>query len=163
MSTFREVKFCSIRSLRPNKRNARTHPKKQINQIINSIRRFGWTYPILADENGVILAGHGRYLAAQELGLSKVPVLALADLSEAEKRALALADNKIALNAGWDRKLVAQELGELADLLPECNLDLEITGFEPGEIDGLLGDLVDSEPRGGIADLPSRQDRRPGG
>ena len=145
VSTFREVKFCSIRSLRPNKRNARTHPKKQINQIINSIRRFGWTYPILADENGVILAGHGRYLAAQELGLSKVPVLALADLSEAEKRALALADNKIALNAGWDRKLVAQELGELADLLPECNLDLEITGFEPGEIDGLLGDLVDPE------------------
>jgi DNA modification methylase len=145
VSTFREVKFCSIRSLRPNKRNARTHPKKQINQIINSIRRFGWTYPILADENGVILAGHGRYLAAQELGLSKVPVLALADLSEAEKRALALADNKIALNAGWDRKLVAQELGELADLLPECNLDLKITGFEPGEIDGLLGDLVDPE------------------
>ena len=99
----------------------------------------------LPTRTGVILAGHGRYLAAQELGLSKVPVLALADLSEAEKRALALADNKIALNAGWDRKLVAQELGELADLLPECNLDLEITGFEPGEIDGLLGDLVDPE------------------
>ena len=69
----------------------------------------------------------------------------MADLSEAEKRALALADNKIALNAGWDRKLVAQELGELANLLPECNLDLEITGFEPAEIDGLLGDLVDPE------------------
>ena len=159
----RDITLLPLRHLRPSKRNARTHPKKQIKQIINSIRRFGWTYPILADENGVILAGHGRYLAAQELGLPKVPVMTLTDLSETEKRALALADNKIALNAGWDRKLVAQELGQLADLLPECNLDLEITGFEPGEIDGLLGDLVDSEPRGGIADLPSRQDRRPGG
>ena len=141
----RDITCFPIRNLRPNSRNARTHPKKQIKQIVNSIRRFGWTYPILADENGVILAGHGRYLAALELGLPKVPVITVADLSETEKRALALADNKIALNAGWDRKLLAQELGELADLLPECNLDLEITGFEPAEIDGLLGDLVDPE------------------
>jgi DNA modification methylase len=145
MSCFREVKIRSIRSLRPNTRNARTHPKKQIKQIINSIQRFGWTYPILADENGTILAGFGRYLAAQQLGLPNVPVIVLSDLSDAEKRALALADNKIALNAGWDRQLLAEELGELADLLPECNLDLEITGFEAAEIDGLLGDLVDPE------------------
>ena len=145
MSTLREVKLCSVRNLRPNKRNARTHPKKQIKQITNSIRRFGWTYPILADENGTILAGHGRYLAALELGLSTVPVMTLASLSETEKRALALADNKVALNAGWDRELLARELGELADLLPECDLDVEITGFEPAEIDGLLGDLVDPE------------------
>src|SRR5262249_53865532 len=134
-----------VRNLRPNTRNARTHPKKQIKQISNSIRRFGWTYPILADENGMILAGHGRYLAALELGLPSVPVMTLADLRETEKRALALADNKVALNAGWDRELLAQELGELADLLPECDLDLDITGFEPAEIDGLLGDLVDPE------------------
>jgi hypothetical protein len=76
---------------------------------------------------------------------SEGPVITVADLSEVEKRALALADNKIALNAGWDRRLLAEELGELAELLPECNLDLEITGFEPAEIDGLLGDLADPE------------------
>jgi hypothetical protein len=93
----------------------------------------------------MILAGHGRYLAALELGLPEVPVMTLADLSETEKRALALADNKVALNAGWDRGLLARELGELADLLPECKLDLEITGFEAAEIDGLLGDLLDPE------------------
>jgi hypothetical protein len=141
----RDVTLLPVRNLRPNRRNARTHPKKQIKQIIDSIRRFGWTYPILADENGTILAGHGRYLAALELGLPNVPVMTLADLSETEKRALALADNKVALNAGWDRELLARELGELADLLPECGLDVEITGFEPAEIDGLLGDLVDPE------------------
>ena len=141
----RDITLLPVRNLRPNRRNARTHPKKQIKQIIDSIRRFGWTYPILADENGTILAGYGRYLAALELGLPNVPVMTLADLSETEKRALALADNKVALNAGWDRELLARELGELADLLPECGLDVEITGFEPAEIDGLLGDLVDPE------------------
>ena len=141
----RDVTLLPVRNLRPHRRNARTHPKKQIKQIVDSIRRFGWTYPILADENGTILAGHGRYLAALELGLPNVPVMTLADLSETEKRALALADNKVALNAGWDRELLARELGELADLLPECGLDVEITCFEPAEIDGLLGDLVDPE------------------
>jgi DNA modification methylase len=141
----RDITLLALRNLRPNTRNARTHSKKQIKQITNSIRRFGWTYPILADENGTILAGHGRYLAALELGLPNVPVMTLADLSEIEKRALALADNKVALNAGWDRELLAQELGELAELLPECDLDVEITGFEPAGIDGLLGDLVDPE------------------
>jgi DNA modification methylase len=141
----RDVTLMPVRNLRPNRRNARTHPKRQVRQITDSVRRFGWTYPILADENGTILAGHARYLAALELGLPNVPVMTLADLSETEKRALALADNKVALNAGWDRELLARELGELADLLPECGLDVEITGFEPAEIDGLLGDLVDRE------------------
>jgi DNA modification methylase len=141
----RDITLLPVRNLRPNRRNARTHPKKQVLQIAASIRRFGWTYPILADENGTILAGHGRYLAARELGLPTVPVMTLADLSETEKRAVALADNKVALNAGWDRELLARELGELADLLPECELNVEITGFEPAEIDGLLGDLVDPE------------------
>jgi DNA modification methylase len=141
----RDITLLPVRNLRPNTRNARTHPKRQIKQITNSIQRFGWTYPILADENGTILAGHGRYLAALDLGLTRVPVMTVADLSEAEKRALALADNKVALNAGWDRELLARELGELADLLPECTLDLEITGFEAAEIDSLLGDFLDPE------------------
>lgn len=145
MSAHREIKLWSVRRLRANKRNARTHPKKQIEQIVQSIRRFGWTYPILIDEGGGILAGFGRFEAAKKLGLRQIPVIVITGLSDPEKRALALADNKIAANAGWDRKLLAAELGELADLLPEYNLDLEITGFEVPEIDVLLGELVDGE------------------
>lgn len=134
-----------VGKLHPSKRNARTHSKKQIEQIVSSIRRFGWTYPILVDEQGNILCGVGRWLAAQKLGLAKVPVIILSNLGDTEKRALALADNKIAANAGWDRAVLAAELGELAILLPELNLDIQITGFEAAEIDSLMGDLVDSE------------------
>jgi DNA modification methylase len=108
----REIALISIRKLQRNKRNVRTHPKKQARQIANSILRFGWTYPILVDENGVILAGHGRYEAALLLGLREVPVIVVSGLSDAEKRALALADNKIAANAGWNRQLLAEELGD---------------------------------------------------
>ena len=140
-----QIATLPIDKLRPNPRNTRTHSKKQICQLANSIARFGWTYPILVDENSVILAGHARYSAAQLLGCRKVPVIVVSGLSDAEKRALALADNKIAANAGWDRQLLAGELGELATLLPECDLDLNITGFEPAEIDSLLGDLGDPE------------------
>jgi DNA modification methylase len=145
MPTVSQVESVSLDKLRPNGRNARTHSKKQIRQIAESIKRFGWTYPILADEQGNILAGHGRFKAAETLGRREVPVITIAGLSDTEKRALGLADNKIAENAGWDRAVLATELGELATLLPECNLDLEITGFEPAEIDGLMGDLVDRE------------------
>jgi DNA modification methylase len=158
MSAPREVKLASVHKLRRNKHNPRTHSKKQIRQIANCILRFGWTYPILIDENGVIVAGHGRYEAALLLGLREVPVIVIAGLSDAEKRALALADNKIAANAGWDRQLLAEELGDLARLLPDCNLDLEITGFEAAEIDGLLGDLVDPE-LDPADEVPSPKDR----
>jgi len=131
----------AVRKLRPNKRNARTHSKKQIKQVESSILRFGWTYPILVDEDLQIICGHARWEAAKALGLKDAPVLVMRGLSDAEKRALAIADNKIATNAGWDRSVLAAELGELVHLLPECNLDLEITGFEPAEIDGLMADL----------------------
>lgn len=132
-------------SLKLNKSNARTHPKKQISQIANSIRAFGWTQPILADENGNIIAGHGRLAAALELKLQQAPVIFCDGLSETQKRTLALADNKITSNAGWDRALLAAELGELAELLPEFNLDLQITGFESAEIDLLMQDFSDLE------------------
>src|SRR5205814_2446852 len=132
------VIMMSVRKVRPSGRNARTHSKKQIRQIANSILRFKWTYPILADETGEIICGHGRWQAANDLGLKTVPVIVMPHLSDAEKRALALADNKIAANSGWDRKVLAAELGQLATLLPECNLDLEITGFEPAEVDALV-------------------------
>ena len=140
-----DVKLVSIRTLKPSPRNARTHSKKQIRQIANSISRFGWTYPILADEPGNIIAGFGRYLAGLQLRMKEVPVIVMTGLSDTEKRALALADNKIATNSGFDRAILAAELGELAALLPECNLDLDITGFEPAEFDALMGDMVDPE------------------
>jgi DNA modification methylase len=145
VSAPREIKLFSISKLHRNKRNCRTHSKKQISQIANSIRRFGWTYPILTDENNIILAGHGRYDAAVQLGLREVPIIVLSGLKDAEKRALALADNQIPARAGWNRQLLAEELGDLATLLPECDLSLEITGFATAEIDSLLGDLVDPE------------------
>ncbi|MBR0826152.1 ParB N-terminal domain-containing protein [Bradyrhizobium manausense] len=138
-----EIRLLPRQSLTRAKKNARTHSKKQVKQVANSIRQFGWTYPILADEDLQIICGHARWEAAQQLGLKEVPVLVMSGLSDAEKRALALADNKIPANAGWDRKLLAKELGELASLLPECNLGLDITGFEPAEIDGLMIDFGD--------------------
>jgi ParB-like chromosome segregation protein Spo0J len=156
----------AVRRLRPNERNARTNSKKQIKQVANSIIRFGWTSPIVADEDLRIICGHARWEAAKELRLKKVPVVVARGLSDAEKRALAIADNKIAANAGWDRNLLAAELGELASLLPEFNLDLEITGFEPAEIDALVADFGNAEQEPGdepyeIADQPisRRRDR----
>jgi DNA modification methylase len=140
-----QIKIAHLSDLKPRRCNARTHSKKQIRQIANSILRFGWTYPFLVDEDRNVLAGHGRLEAAKQLGLKHVPIIVITGLSEAEKRALSLADNKIAANAGWDRKLLAAELGELAALLPECNLNIDITGFEASEVDALMGDLVDPE------------------
>jgi DNA modification methylase len=143
MSAPREVKLVSVRKLKPNKRNARTHSKKQIRQIANSILRFNWTVPILADEDGNIIAGHGRYLAALSLGMAKVPVIVVQGLSQIDKRALAIADNKIPANAGWDRELLTGELAELLSLLPEG--DIGLTGFEAPEIDQLLVDAQEAE------------------
>lgn len=136
-----KITMMPVAQIRPNKRNARTHSKKQIAQLADSISRFGWTAPIVVDEHNVILAGHGRYLAAQKSAQREVPVLIFSHLCEAQKRALALADNKIAANAGFDRKVLVEELGELSQLLPELNLDLSITGFVPAELDTLLADF----------------------
>ena len=122
--------------LRPDPRNARTHPKKQIEQIQSSIAAFGFTNPVLADSDNVLIAGHGRLLAAKALGLTAIPVIELAGLSNAQKRALRLADNKIALNAGWDVEILQQELSDLAVL--DVDIDLTLTGFSTGELDVLL-------------------------
>ena len=130
-------------SLVPDPRNARTHPKRQIEQIVASIRAFGFTNPILADPEGRLIAGHGRLLAAKQIGLGEVPVVELAGLSEAQKKALRLADNRIALNAGWDIEILKLELAELS--LPEFDIDLGLTGFSSGEIDVILTDKVDPE------------------
>lgn len=130
-------------SLVPDPRNARTHPKRQIAQIVASIHAFGFTNPILADPEGRLIAGHGRLLAAKDMGLAEVPVIELAGLTEAQKRALRLADNKIALNAGWDIEILKLELSELA--LPEFDIDLGLTGFASGEIDVIVGSSADPD------------------
>ena len=135
------IQLVSPNALKPNPRNARTHSKKQIRQIADSISAYGFTMPLLIDETAMILAGHGRLEAAKLLGLSKVPAIVLEGLSEAKKRALLLADNKIAENAGWDRERLAIELPELTELLIDEDLDISITGFEPVEIDQLASDF----------------------
>jgi len=130
--------------LKPYAGNARTHSKKQIRQIAQSIERFGFTNPVLIDEANGIMAGHGRVLAAQAIGLTEVPCLRLAHLSETEKRAYILADNKLALNAGWDQELLAIELQGLI----ESNYSVEVTGFTIGEVDAVLQAAHEAAPAG---------------
>src|ERR1700732_1505969 len=110
------VTYRLLGDLIPDPRNARTHPKRQIDQIKASIEAFGFTNPILADLDGHIIAGHGRLQAARAMGISEVPTIILSGLSEIQKRVLRIADNKIALNAGWDLEILQQELGELASI-----------------------------------------------
>jgi hypothetical protein len=136
-----QIKWVSPHALKPNPRNARTHSKKQIRQIADSILAFGFVVPLVADENNTILLGHGRLAAAIDLDLKKVPVIVIEGLSETKKRALLLADNKITENAGWDRERLAIELPELAELLVDEDLDISITGFEPVEIDQIAIDF----------------------
>jgi DNA modification methylase len=139
------IESASICNLTPSRRNVRTHSKRQIGQLADSIKRFGWLVPIVIDEHATILCGHARTEAAKVLGLKRVPVIVRTGLTDAEKRALAIADNKIAANAGWDLQGLAEELAELSALLPEVDLDVSITGFETVEIDKLHYDLVDPE------------------
>lgn len=128
------VEYRPASDLIPYARNARTHSDAQVAEIAASMREFGWTNPILVDgENGVI-AGHGRLLAARKLGMADVPVIELAGLSEAQKRAYVIADNKLAMNAGWDADLLALEFGDLQDL----GFDLSLTGFGETEISSLM-------------------------
>jgi len=153
------VTYRQTASLKPEPRNARTHPKRQLEQIIASIREFGFTNPILVDSGGLVIAGHGRLLAAKAIGLTEVPTIELSGLSEAEQRALRLADNKIALNAGWDLDLLKEELGQLSSL--EIGLDLSLTGFSTGELDVLLRPGVDPEDDV-IPPVPATPRSRPG-
>ena len=133
-----------ISVLRPYSRNARTHSKKQVKQIAASIERFGFTNPVLMSDDGEIIAGHGRVEAAKLLGMKAVPTLALSHLSEAERRAYVLADNKLALNAGWDKEILAIELQALVDL----EFDVELTGFSLAEVDFVLDEAGDADPDG---------------
>lgn len=124
----------------PRSSNPRTHSNKQINQIAAAIRRFGFTNPVLVDDNNGIIAGHGRLEAAKSIGLDQIPTVRLSAMSEAEIRAYVIADNKLAENAGWDRNLLGIELKYLSEL--EIDFDLTVTGFDLAEIDILIDELA---------------------
>jgi DNA modification methylase len=130
------IELTPITELRPYPNNARTHSRKQIRQIANSIKKFGFCNPVLIDDTKEIIAGHGRVEAARLLGIDAVPTCRLSHLSDAEKRAYILADNKLAEKAGWDKELLAIELQGLIEL----DVDIELTGFEMAEVDLILED-----------------------
>lgn len=129
-----ELEYVSIDALIPYARNSRTHSDAQVAQIAASIKEFGFTNPVLIDETGGIIAGHGRTMAARKLQMDKVPCLRLSYLTEAQKKAYVIADNKLALNAGWDDEMLKVELSELKDL----DFDLALTGFDIDELNNLL-------------------------
>jgi DNA modification methylase len=140
-----QIEQVPVGQLKPHPSNVHTHSKKQIAKIARSIGQFDFIVPIVRDPRGFILAGHGRWLAAKQRGMSHVPVVTVSGLSEVETRAYILADNKLTEQAGWNRAGLVAELNELAPLLAEAGLDLELTSFEAAEVDSLLGDLSDPE------------------
>jgi DNA modification methylase len=139
-----EIKYISPNELRPYAGNARTHSKKQIRQIAGSIERFGFTNPIIVSGHQEVIAGHGRLAAAKLLGHTSVPVVTLANMTEADRRAYVIADNKLAELAGWDRDTLAIELQFLQDVKFE---NIEVTGFSLGEIDLILDEASEKEPQ----------------
>ena len=136
-----------VERLIPFARNARTHSDEQVAQIAASIAEFGWTNPILAGADGIIIAGHARLLAARKLRMTEVPVIVLDHLTETQRRALVLADNRLALNAGWDEEMLRVEL----EALQEDGFDLDIVGFSDAEIENLLRD-PETEAAAGLTD-----------
>src|SRR6266481_8610209 len=153
------VTYRPVGDLIPDPGNARTHPKRQIDQIRTSIEAFGFTNPILADPEGHIIAGHGRLQAARAIGFTEVPTIILSGLSEIQKRALRIADNKIALNAGWDLEILQLELSELASL--DVDIDPTLTGFSTGEIDVIITSAGDPDDEV-IPPVPATPRTRPG-
>lgn len=154
MTTHKHPHIETVRtaSLKPNPRNARTHSKKQISQIGASITKFGWLVPIIVDDDSMIAAGHGRWLAAKELRLREVPIIRAKFVSDADRRAFALADNKIASLSGWDEDLVAEELSALF----ETDYEIGLTGFDVGDIDfAIVNNDEENIEDQGPGDLPT--------
>jgi DNA modification methylase len=152
-----QVEWREVAEVTPYARNSRTHSDEQVAQVAASIKEFGWTNPILIDESGTIIAGHGRLMAAQRLGSDRVPTIMLGHLTDAQKRAYVIADNKLALNAGWDQELLAIEVEEL---LGE-GFDLDLTGFGEDEINSLLAEankvedgLTDADDAPEVPEIP---------
>jgi len=145
------IEMLPTSALKPRYRNARTHSKRQLRQIAESIRAFGWTNPILIDGDQVVIAGHGRLEAAVSLGIAEIPTICINDMTEAQKRAYILADNKLAENAGWDRDLLALELQGLIEM--DLDFDVTATGFEMSEIDLLIGGSGESDKADGLPEM----------
>lgn len=144
-ANFPEYKILSVKDIIPYERNARVHSVGQVSQLVASIQEFGFTNPLLVDESGSLIAGHGRLAAAEKIGMQSVPAIALSGLSDAQKQALRLADNKLALNAAWDDDLLRTELGDLRDV----GFDLGLTGFGEDELLSLFGaEPADARPDG---------------
>ena len=144
----------------PHARNARTHSEDQVAQIAGSIAEFGFVNPVLVGDDGVIVAGHGRVLAARKLGLAEVPVIVLSHLTSIQRRALMIADNRIAENGGWNDEMLGAELAALRDE----DLDLALLGFDETEIDRLLAGTLDEadENLDEVPEPPSEPISRPG-
>ena len=134
-----QITEVAVEALIPYAKNSRTHDDAQVAQIAASIKEFGWTNPILVDGDKGIIAGHGRLMAARKLGLTKVPVIELKDMTEAQKKAYVIADNKLAMNAGWDMDFLKLELQDLED----ADFDLSLTGFDDKELDQLLAPPIE--------------------
>lgn len=132
-----QIQPVKVEDLIPYANNARTHSEEQVAQIAASIKEFGWTNPILIDGEKGIIAGHGRLAAARKLGMEELPAIQLDGLSKAQKKALILADNKLALNSGWDNSLLAIEIADLKD----NQFDLNLIGFNDDELKALLTDI----------------------
>lgn len=135
-----QIEYVSLGDLRPWPRNSRVHSKKQIKQLVQSMRRFGFTIPVLIDERNTILAGHARANAAEALGMKTIPCLRNEGMSPEEKRAYVIADNKLTLNAAWDDDLLAEELKALTEV--EIDFDIGLTGFSVAEIETLIDGLA---------------------
>lgn len=131
----RQIEYVSTGKLTPYARNSRTHSPQQVKQIAASIKEFGFTNPVLIDESNSIIAGHGRVMAAEHLQLTEVPCIRLEYLTETQKKAYVIADNKLALNAGWDEEMLNIELTDLHD----ASFDLQIIGFDASELSNILG------------------------
>ena len=149
------IKEMLITDLLPMNRRARRHRRKQIQQIANSIKAFGFLVPILIDDKNRVVAGYGRVLAAELLCLEHIPAIRLSGLSEAQLRAYAIADNRIAEQAEWDEEILAVEFAYIQEL--EINLDLTVTGFETPELDLIIGDAALAEPEPPVPPLNARQ------
>ncbi len=143
------IEVRKLSELRAHPRNARTHSPKQIDQLAASIVQFGFTNPVLVSEDGEIVAGHGRFEAARKLQVERIPVIRLSHMSALQRRAYMLADNKLALNAGWDKELLAIELADLGEL----SFDIPVLGFSLPEIDMLLDDASEASPMTEASDL----------
>ncbi len=141
-----QIQDMPIEEIKPSPRNARSHPEKQVEKIAKSIKQLGFRNPVLIDTDNVVIAGHGRLLAARHLGMTKLPVIVISDLNEPQKRALRIADNKVAEDAGWNLEVLRIELKELSEL----EFDVELSGFSTGEVDLIIDGETSS--RGTVSD-----------